>query len=68
LLESKVSESKEFFNLSDAFKKIFAQTPKQSHFTIPVAGYGGHLRGERSQNYFGKSYRDTAIQAKKLER
>jgi len=68
LLESRVSESKEFFNLSDGFKKLFSQTPKQPKFTIPVAGYGGHLRGERSQNYFGKSYRDTAIQAKKLER
>jgi hypothetical protein len=68
LLESRVSESKEFFHLSDAFKKLFVETPKQPNFTIPIAGYGGHLRGERSQNYFGKSYRDTAIKAKKLER
>lgn len=35
---------------------------------IPVCGYGGHRRGDRSQNFFGKSFRDTAIQSKFLER
>jgi len=35
---------------------------------IPVCGYGGHRRGDRSQNFFGKSFRDTTIQSKKLER
>ena len=66
LLESKVSEHTEFFGLSDGFKKLFSATAKEPKFVVPVSGYGGHMRGERSQNYFGKSYRDTAIQAKKL--
>lgn len=35
---------------------------------LPIAGYGGHRRGDRSQNFFGKSFRDTAIQSKRLER
>ena len=35
---------------------------------IPIVGYGGHRRGDRSQNYFGKNFRDTTIQSKRLER
>jgi hypothetical protein len=35
---------------------------------VPVVGYGGHRRGDRSQNLFGKSFRDTAIQSKFIER
>lgn len=68
LLESKVSESEHFFRLSDGFKKIFANDKKDSKMIIPIVGYGGHRRGDRSQNYFGKSFRDTAIQSKRLER
>lgn len=48
LLESKVSEKNDFFKLSDGFKKVFTKTPKEAKFVVPVAGYGGHLRGERS--------------------
>ena len=68
LLESKVSEQKDFFKLSDGFQKIFANDTKDRKLVIPIAGYGGHRRGDRSQNYFGKSFRDTTIQSKKLER
>jgi hypothetical protein len=35
---------------------------------VPVVGYGGHRRGESSQNFFGKSFKETAIQSKFLER
>lgn len=68
LLESKVSESNDFFRLSDGFKKIFANDKKDKKIVIPIVGYGGHRRGDRSQNYFGKSFRDTTIQSKRLER
>jgi hypothetical protein len=69
LLESKVSEKQDFFRLSDGFKKIFGGSKKEpTKMVIPISGYGGHMRGERSQNYFGKSYRDTAIQSTKLSR
>ena len=35
---------------------------------VPVVGYGGHRRGDRAQNYFGKSFRETTIKSKCLER
>ena len=68
ILESKVSENPEFYNLSDGFKRIFGDDKKDQKVIVPVVGYGGHRRGDRSQNYFGKSFRDTTIQSKCLER
>jgi hypothetical protein len=43
-----VSETEQFFRLSDGFKKIFAEDKKDSKMIIPVVGYGGHRRGDRS--------------------
>lgn len=68
IIESKVAENVDFYNLSDGFKKIFANDKQDKKLVIPVVGYGGHRRGDRSQNYFGKSFRDTTIQSKHLER
>ena len=68
IIESKISVSNDFYNLSDGFKRIFADDKKDRKLIIPVVGYGGHRRGDRSQNYFGKSFRDTTIQSKCLER
>lgn len=68
ILESKVSENPAFYNLSDGFKHIFGNDKKDMKVIVPVVGYGGHRRGDRSQNYFGKSFRDTTIQSKCLER
>jgi len=68
ILESKVSTNPEFYNLSDGFKRIFADDKKDRKVVIPVVGYGGHRRGDRSQNFFGKSFRDTTIQSKCMER
>ena len=68
IIESRVSNKTDFYNLSDGFKKIFANDKKDKKLIIPVVGYGGHRRGDRSQNYFGKSFRDTTIQSKCLER
>ena len=48
VLESKVSEHQEFYNLSDGFKKIFGEDRQDRKIIIPVVGYGGHRRGERS--------------------
>lgn len=61
IIESKVSEKTDFYNLSDGFKHVFADDKKDRKLVIPVVGYGGHRRGDRSQNYFGKSFRDTTI-------
>ena len=68
LLESKVSTSESFFRLSNGFKQVFANDSKDKSLVIPVVGYGGHRRGDKSQNFFGKSFRDTTIQSKYLER
>jgi len=66
LLEMKITESENFFRVSDGFKKIFSNDKKDSKLVIPICGYGGHRRGDRSQNYFGKAFRDETIQAKRL--
>lgn len=58
LLESKVSARQDFAMLSDGFKRIFADDKKDSKMAIPISGYGGHRRGDRSQNFFGKSFRE----------
>jgi hypothetical protein len=68
ILESKISQSNDFFNLSDGFKRIFATDKKDEKMVIPIAGYGGHRRGDKSQNFFGKSFRESSLQSKKLQR
>ena len=68
LLEGNLANKMEFAGLSDGFKRIFATDKKDQKMVIPVVGYGGHRRGDRSQNFFGKSFRDQAIQSKAIER
>ena len=68
LLESKVSTQKGFFSLSNGFQKVFANDEKDKKMSIPIAGYSGHQRGDKAQNYFGRTFRDSAIQSKRLER
>jgi hypothetical protein len=48
ILESKVSTKTDFFNLSDGFKKIFAADKQDQKLILPISGYGGHRRGDRS--------------------
>lgn len=61
ILESKISQREDFFNLSDGFKRIFSKDKKDVKMVIPIAGYGGHRRGDRSQNFFGKSFRESSL-------
>ena len=68
ILESRIAQHDDFFNLSDGFKKIFTQDKKDQKMILPIAGYGGHRRGDRSQNFFGKSFRESSLQSKKLQR
>lgn len=68
LLESKVSNSDAFFNLSDGFQRVFSNDLADQKMVVPVVGYGGHRRGDSSQNFFGKSFKETTIQSKFLER
>lgn len=68
ILESKIAQRDDFFNLSDGFKRIFAKDKEDLKMVVPIAGYGGHRRGDRSQNFFGKSFRESSLQSKKLQR
>lgn len=68
MLESKVVRNSDFFTLSEGFKSVFANDGDDQKMVVPVVGYGGHRRGERSQNFFGKSFRETTIKSKCLER
>jgi hypothetical protein len=34
---------------------------------IPIAGYTGHRMAYRSQNFYGKNYRDCSIQSKLVQ-
>jgi len=68
VLESKVAHKEAFFNLSDGFKKVFSNDGVDQKMVVPVVGYGGHRRGDSSQNFFGKSFKETTIQSKFLER
>jgi len=68
LLEGNVLSEKKFFNMSDGFQQIFANDKQDKELIIPITGYKGHKRGDKSQNFFGRSFRDCAIQSRKLER
>ncbi len=54
--------------MSDGFQRIFANDKKDEDMSVPISGYKGHKRGDKSQNFFGKSFRECAIQSRKLER
>ena len=68
LLESRVSSSKNFAIMSNGFQQVFTNDRTDVKMVIPVVGYGGHRRGDRAQNFFGKNFRETTIQSKYLER
>jgi hypothetical protein len=68
VLESKLTTHKDFMGLSDGFKRAFAHDKKDEKMVLPITGYCGHRRGERSQNFFGKSFREQSMQSKKLQR
>jgi len=45
-----------------------AQMPDKTEVRIPVVGYGGHRMGYKSQNFYGKNFRDCSIQSKMVQR
>lgn len=68
LIETRLASHEEFFNLTNGFQQVLTDDKKDRKMVLPICGYMGHRRGDRSQNYFGKSYRETTIQSKHLER
>jgi len=54
LLESRIASNKEFTQLGEGFKKIFSKdNDDQEKLKLPIAGYMGHRKGERSENLYG---------------
>jgi len=45
-----------------------AGMPDNQTVQIPVVGYTGHRMGYKSQNFYGKNYRDCSIQSKMVQR
>ena len=42
--------------------------PDKSGVNIPVVGYAGHRMAYKSQNFYGKNFRDCSIQSKMVQR
>jgi hypothetical protein len=42
--------------------------PDKSEMRIPVVGYTGHRTGYRSQNFYGKNFKDCSIQSKVIQK
>jgi len=42
--------------------------PSNTEVKIPVVGYQGHRMGYKSQNFYGKTFRDCSIQSKMVQR
>jgi hypothetical protein len=68
LLETKITEDENFVKLSDGFRKLFTNDKEDQKIVLPISGYGGHRRGDRSQNFFGRPFREISIQSKRLQR
>lgn len=61
VLENRVSRHEDFMKLSDGFRRVFSNDKTDKKIVLPIAGYGGHRRGDRSQNFFGKSFRESSL-------
>ena len=55
LIEQGVQDSPAYARLSEGFKRLFSADGRDRKMVIPISGYGGHRRGDRSQNFFGKT-------------
>ena len=62
VLERKVATQDNFLTMSNGFRKALCQEDRKDRkMVIPISGYGGHRRGDRSQNFFGKSFREVSL-------
>ena len=65
LLESGLAAKPEFQNLSDGFKQALYSNKTDEHMRLPIVGYCGHRKGEKSENMFAKNYRETTMMTAK---
>lgn len=64
VLQANLTNSPQFKSLPEGFHKVFTQQESSDeNMRLPVVGYAGHSKGKKAENYFAKSFRDTAIYA-----
>lgn len=63
LLESGIAANREFQNLPPRFKQLMGSDRDDQHMRLPIVGYCGHRKGEKSENMFAKNYRETTLMA-----
>jgi hypothetical protein len=61
LLETRIVDDDRFLKISEKFKRVFSGDREDQRLVLPISGYGGHRRGDRSQNFFGKPFREITI-------
>ena len=67
-----IADKEDFSKLTETQKSALTSSkyrenlglPDRSEMRIPAVGYTGHRMGYRSQNFYGKNYKDCAIQSK----
>ena len=69
-----VNELPEFQKLSETQKSALTSNahrnnlgipdPSKAEMRLPIVGYSGHRMAYRSQNFYGKNFRDCTIQSK----
>ena len=65
LLESGLAAKTEYQNLPERFKQLLASDREDQQMRLPIVGYCGHRKGEKSENMFAKNYRETTLMTTK---
>lgn len=62
VLQANLTSSPQFKSLPEGFHKVFSQQESaDENMRLPVVGYAGHSKGKKAENFYAKSFRDTAI-------
>ena len=67
-----IIENQDYNKLSQTQKSVLTSgsyiqalgLPDKNEMKLPVVGYTGHRMGYRSQNFYGKNFKDSSIQSK----
>ena len=66
---SSAEEKKDSALNSSAYRSMLGVPDgKKNEMRLPVVGYTGHRAGYRAQNFYGKNYKDCAIQSKIIQK
>ena len=63
LIENGLVSNKKFQNLSEKFKRLFTEDRGDQMMKLPICGYSGHQKGEKSENMYSKNFRDITMQS-----